>query len=90
MRITKSPLKTKKWRAIFEDGDHTDFGDPMYESYVEHHDVERRRRYKIRHEKDLDSRNPKSAGFLSYFLLWGDSTSLDENIKAYKRKFGNL
>ena len=27
------------------------------------------------------------AGSLSFFLLWGDSTSLQENIKAYRNKF---
>jgi hypothetical protein len=90
MRLEHSPLKTKKWRAVFRDGTHTDFGDPNYEDYTQHHDAERRRRYKMRHEKDLDTRNPKAAGFLSYFLLWGDSTSLDANLKSYKRKFGDL
>jgi len=26
-------------------------------------------------------------GYLSWYLLWGDSTSLQQNIKDYKKKF---
>ena len=30
---------------------------------------------------------PISAGALSWYLLWGESTNLNENIKKFKKKF---
>lgn len=87
MQVVASPLKTKKWRAIFTDGTHTDFGDPNYEDYTQHKDEKRRELYKQRHKKDLETNNPRKAGFLSYYILWGPSTSIEENIRQYKRMF---
>lgn len=90
MQIVASPLKTKKWRAIFKNGTHTDFGDPNYEDYTQHKDEKRRELYKQRHKKDLETKDPRKAGFLSYNLLWGSSTSLEQNIRDYKKRFGDL
>jgi hypothetical protein len=87
MRIVKSPLATKKWRAIFDDGSHTDFGAAGMKDYTQHHDVARRERYRARHRKDLDTHDPKRAGYLSWYLLWGDSTSLLANLADYQRRF---
>jgi hypothetical protein len=50
-------------------------------------DKEQRDRYRERHKKDLKTGDPSRAGYLSYYLLWGDSTSLQMNIEAYKKKF---
>jgi hypothetical protein len=90
MIVRPSPLSHKKWRASFKDGTHTDFGNPEYEDYTQHHDEERRRLYRIRHKKDLETKDPKRAGFLSYYILWGDSTSREKNIQKYKMRFGDL
>ena len=87
MKLARSPRANKKWRATFSDGRHTDFGDPQYEDYTQHKDKERRRAYRQRHEKDLATRDPRSAGFLSYYLLWGKSTSLAANVREYERLF---
>lgn len=87
VRVIVSPLKTKKWRAEFSDGSHTDFGAAGYQDYTQHHDKERRERYLTRHRKDLDTRDPTRAGFLSYYILWGPSTSLEANIRLYKKQF---
>lgn len=76
-----------KWKAIFSDGTHTRFGHQGYEDYTQHHSKERRNAYKLRHAKDLETKDPRRAGYLSYYLLWGDSTSMAENIRKYKRKF---
>jgi hypothetical protein len=46
-----------------------------------------RDRYRTRHAKDLYTLDPTRAGYLSYYILWGDSTSIDKNIQAYKKKF---
>lgn len=95
IKVVKSEKPTKKWTAFFklDNGREkkTDFGfknpkDPKND-YTLHKDKDRRERYRIRHKKDLDTKDPTRAGFLSYYLLWGDSTSLRENIKSYKKRF---
>jgi hypothetical protein len=88
VRVVVSPLKTKKYRAEFDNGKHTDFGAAGMSDYTQHHDKERRERYRARHRKDLETSDPTRAGFLSWFLLWGDSTSLSTNIADYRRRFG--
>ena len=87
MRIEASPMKTKKWRAIFSDGTHTDFGSAGMDDYTLTKDKEQRDRYRTRHAKDLDTKDPRRAGFLSYYLLWGSSTSLAVNLADYKKRF---
>jgi len=54
---------------------------------TQHKDKERRSKYRLRHKKDLDKGNYMSAGFLSYYILWGESAALKTNIKQYKKKF---
>lgn len=91
VRVEDSPMDGKKWRAFFRDGDkmtHTDFGASGYEDYTQHRDKERRRLYRERHQKDLDTGDPTRAGFLSYYILWGDSTDMRRNISSYKKRFG--
>ena len=88
--ITKSHLPEKKWDAKFlNDGREktTPFGARGMDDYTKTHDKEQRERYRKRHRKDLQTHDPTSAGYLSYHILWGDSTSLRENIADYKRKF---
>jgi len=91
MVIQKGTAKNKKLKAIFYDGDKkiktTQFGDNRYEDYTQHKDKSRRAKYRDRHKKDLEKGDYKSAGYLSYYILWGASTSRDKNIKAYKRRF---
>lgn len=89
MKLVKSPAPKKKWRAIFSDGSHADFGHSDYEDYTQHGDEERRRLYKQRHKKDLETGDPRRPGFLSYFILWGPTTSLQENVRLYKKRFGS-
>lgn len=90
--IMKSPMENKRYRAIFETDSgrqtHTDFGDSHLDNYTIHHDKERRERYLARHRANENWSDPKSAGALSRWILWGDSTSLQENIKQFKRRFG--
>jgi hypothetical protein len=90
LRIEKARDSKKKWRAVFSQHGKetfTEFGDSSAEDYTQHKDLERRTRYRIRHKRDLDTGDPTRAGFLSRFLLWGDSTSLEENLKNYKKRF---
>jgi len=51
------------------------------------HDTAQRDRYRTRHAKDLQTGDPSRAGFLSYYLLWGNSTSISENLRSFRNKF---
>jgi hypothetical protein len=88
MKLVKSTDGVHKWVAEFDDGTKTRFGAAGMDDYTLTGDKDARLRYQIRHKKDLRTRDPKRAGYLSYYLLWGDSTSLAENLAAYKRRFG--
>ena len=90
LQITKSDKELKKYKTVFTKDDGKTktihFGANGYEDYTQHHDKKRRDLYRNRHEKDLKG-DPMRAGYLSYYILWGDSTSLQTNIKAFKIKF---
>jgi len=88
MRIIPSPLKTKKYQAIFNDGKKINFGQKGASDYTIHHDKERRQRYLDRHKVHEDWDNPKTAGALSKWLLWGESISLATNVANFNRRFG--
>ena len=88
--VKPSDSKTKKYTATFMiDGKEkkVNFGQKGYDDYTIKKDKEQRSRYRKRHMKDLKTGDPTRAGYLSYYLLWGDSTSLKENIKSYKKRF---
>jgi len=90
--ITDSTNPKKKLMAIFTNDDGkkiktTHFGQAGADDYTITNDKEQRTRYRIRHKKDLDTNDYKKAGYLSYYILWGSSTSLQENIKKYKNRF---
>jgi hypothetical protein len=87
MKLVKSTDGIHKWVAEFDDGTKTRFGAACMDDYTLTGDEDARLRFRIRHKKDLRTRDPKRAGYLSYYLLWGDSTSLDKNLAAYKRRF---
>jgi len=90
-KIVKSPNKTKKYRAYFNDGTHTDFGAKGYQNYggvgkERHLDEERKKRYIERHKRNENWKNPKSAGSLSRYVLWNKKT-LKASIADYKKRF---
>ena len=90
LEVVDSSNPKKRYTAVFDvDGRRkkVNFGDPTMESYIIHHDKERRENYRSRHAKDLKTNDPLRPGFLSYYLLWGKSRSLDKNIATYKRLF---
>jgi len=92
MTIEKGTAKNKKLKAIFFDDKGkkiktTQFGDDRYSDYTQSKDKKQRDRYRMRHKKDLAKGNYMSAGYLSYYILWGASTNLNTNIKQYKKKF---
>jgi len=88
--IGDSSKPDKKLMAVFENNGRkktTHFGAKGMDDYTLKHDKEQRERYRTRHHKDLQTGDPSKAGFLSYYILWGDSTSRATNISAYKKKF---
>ena len=92
LRIIKSHNPDKKFDAVFKDPktgrEHTtSFGDSSMQDYTQHHDKIRRTAYRSRHQRDLLTNDPTRAGYLSYWILWGDSTSVQKNITDYRRRF---
>ena len=90
--IKKSNKKDKKFTATFTDKSGkvkktTHFGAKGMSDYTIHKDKERRTRYRKRHTKDLKTNDSTRAGYLSYYILWGDSSNLRQAIKDYKKKF---
>lgn len=90
--VELEPHEPHKFIAIFQDTEtsfikKTKFGRRPYSDYTIHKDKKRRELYRRRHTKDLQTEDPTRAGYLSYFLLWGDSTSLRQNIRQYKKTF---
>ena len=90
LKIGKSDKPDKKLMATFETHGRTKtthFGSKGMDDYTLTKDKEQRDRYRQRHKKDLDTKDPTRAGYLSWYILWGDSTSRQENIKTFKNKF---
>jgi hypothetical protein len=91
LSIKPSTKADKKLMATFENDNGrtktTHFGASGMDDYTKTHDKAQRDRYRTRHAKDLQTGDPTRAGHLSYYILWGDSTSLQTNIASYKRRF---
>jgi hypothetical protein len=85
VKLVKSPNKEKKYRAIFNDGSHTDFGAKGYSDYTIHKDYNRMKRYDSRHRRREDWNNMKSRGALSKWILW-NKPSLKGSIADYRKR----
>ena len=90
IKIVRSPIKIKKFRAFYNDGTHTDFGATGYQNYggvgkERHLDEDRKKRYIERHKKE-DWTDPKKAGTLSRYVLWNKKT-FRESVADYKKRF---
>jgi len=94
--LTIAPtVAPKKFKATFETDSgrkkSISFGSAGMDDYTLTGDKEQRERYRTRHRKDLDTEAGKtgvSAGALSYWVLWGDSTNMATNIREYRKRFG--
>ncbi len=95
--VKKSNRKNKKWVAEFclcekcskckpNERKMVHFGAEGMDDYTITKDKEQRDRYRSRAVAGKDAK-PTTASALAYHLLWGDSTSLKENIKSFKRKY---
>ena len=92
VNVTKSPIKTKKYRATFDvDGKekHVDFGATGYEDFTTFNKDEkeaRKQRYLKRHQRNENWDDPLTAGALSRWILWNKHT-IEESIRDFKRRF---
>jgi hypothetical protein len=86
--VTPSDREGKKYVAIFEDPKKTvHFGFKGSQTYLDHHNKDKRANYLARHRVNENWDDPATGGSLSRHLLWGDHTSLRRNISAFKKKF---
>jgi len=92
VKVCKAKDGKHKYVAYFKDSktgktDTTPFGYKGMEDYTMHKDKQRRENYRSRHKRDLRTNDPTRAGYLSYYILWGDSTSYRTNLAAFKKRF---
>ena len=90
IKVEKTTDGKHKFVAIFETNGrqkHIPFGSKNMDDFTLTKNKEQRDRYRTRHTKDLRTLDPTRAGYLSYYILWGDSTDVNENIKKYKKMF---
>jgi len=89
--VKRSKKPGKKWNFTFKTNSQRTFtrsvGDSTRNNYTLHHDKTRRKHYLQRHKKDLNTGDPTRPGYISYYVLWGKSTSFEENLAAYKKRF---
>jgi hypothetical protein len=91
LSVKPSSKPDKKYMATFQTDTGrtktTHFGASGMDDFLHTKDKAQRDRYRTRHAKDLQTGDPSRAGFLSMHILWGDSTSLQTNVAAYKKRF---
>jgi hypothetical protein len=87
MLIQKSTRAGKRFMATYANGKVVHFGQANGMAYIDHGDKVKRENYLLRHKKRENWNDPFSAGSLSRYLLWGDSTDLETNHQAFMKKF---
>jgi len=91
MKLENSSQKDKRFLAIFLDGTRVNFGLKGGSTYIDGNRTEKERQnYINRHAVRENFNNPKTAGSLSRWILWGDSKSLNKNHMDFMKKFKNL
>ena len=90
VHLIKSPRREKKFRAIFENGHHIDFGQKGYTDYTIHKDPNHMKLYLSRHGRMGETWTKsgiKTAGFWARWLLWSEP-SLPRAKRLMTKKFG--
>lgn len=93
LTVKKSKKPGKKWNFTFKKNSNNQrtftrsVGNSTRNNYTLHHNKTRRKHYLQRHAKNLNTGDPTRPGYISYYVLWGKSTSFEDNLKAYKKKF---
>lgn len=78
-----------KWIGVFTDpGERRiPFGAKGYSDFTQNRDPLRRERYIARHKAREDWNNPMTAGALSRYILWGESSDIRKNVRQFKHRF---
>ena len=88
--MAPSSRKDKKYEFTFSDDGKKiktiHFGSKGSSTYLDHKDKTKKNNYIARH-KVRENWDEVNAGSLSRYLLWGDSTDLNTNLKAYLKQF---
>jgi hypothetical protein len=90
LSIQPSEKPDKKMKAMFEVNGRTrtiHFGQKKADDYTITKDRDQRDRYIMRHKANENWNKPDSAGALSRWILWGNSTNIHTNIAEFKKKF---
>jgi hypothetical protein len=87
LSIVRSERKGKRYKAIFDDGTTTHFGQDGGSTFIDHQDEDKRKAYIARHSKNNeDWSDPTTPGALARFILW-ERPSLREAVKTFKKRF---
>lgn len=83
--IGESSRQTKRFVATLNNGEKIHFGNKGSSTYLDHHDKTKRDNYRKRHllnplENSLINNLKMSPALLSYYVLWGDSTNMNNNV----------
>ena len=87
MKILPSTRKGKRFMVKYENGKIVHFRLDGGKTYIDEGNKAKREAYLKRHSKNENWDDPYSAGSLSRWLLWGDSTDLETNHRLFMRKF---
>ena len=83
--IIKSDRDKKRFKIVLNNGKMYDFGCRGSQTYIDHHDKQKRDAYIKRHtasplERNLISNLVPSPALFSIAILWGPFESIDDNI----------
>ena len=90
IKLDHSQLKSKRFRVFLDNNKHYDFGLRTGETYIDHHNKVKRDNYRRRHynsskEQPYVINLVPSPALFSYYLLCGESTSIQQNIKTLNK-----
>ena len=88
LRLENSERKGKRFKAVFKSGISTHFGqkNPVYGTFIDHQDEQRKKNYIARHRVNEDWDDPYRAATLSRYVLWEEPT-LEAAVRAFNRRF---
>jgi len=92
-QLKKSSVQGKKYTLVFYDADRKkvktiQFGQAGADDYTKTGDKDQRDRYRDRHTNTRENHDvPDTPASASYWILWGNSTSLSANYNAYLKRF---